>query len=104
LTIKIFVSYCSVDRVFKEQFIDGDYFLPSIGPVAELFDYELKVNFGEILPELNERINESSAIVMLISRHYVGSKYSLAEFWAGLEQHAQRNLVFVPVMIDAAAR
>jgi hypothetical protein len=98
---KVFLSYSSADIFWKKNFTDEDVF--GLGGDVTLIDYKDTSNFGPIKEWLTEQISNAAAVILFLSEHYVSQEYPIFEFWKSLEERTRRQIIFVPIMMDAQA-
>lgn len=99
----LFLSYASEDHEWVKQFTDPKWF--DVAPIQKR-DYLAgdKLEYGELGPWIDERLDEAHAVIAFISEKYRQKTAPLAELQRALEKYQRDRLIFVPIMLDSKAK
>src|SRR4051794_10471448 len=62
------------------------------------------LEFGTLTKWVDERINEATVVIAFVSEFYRNKGWTKVEWDKALADTQRRRLIFVPVMLDSAAR
>ncbi len=97
--IKVFISYAHKDEAYKNELITHLSILKRQGYITEWTDRKIKLG-NDWKKEINNSINTSEIILLLISPDFIASDYCYGiELEKALELHEVNKSVLVPIVI-----
>lgn len=101
--VSLFISYSHKDKAYLEEFKDHLKALERIGLVTSWHDRLIRAG-SEWEGEIDDKIEQSDVILLLISSSFVNSKYCFdIELERALTRHANRSALVVPILIRPVA-
>ena len=104
---RIFLSFASQDLKWVRAFTSADRFGLPLGADVQLVNYMdgENLSFGSLQPWLTNQADEASVLIAFVSSDYIAKPDTCGKEWRlGLEGYQKGRLIFVPVLMERAAR
>jgi hypothetical protein len=101
----VFLSFASEDAAWKINFVNPAWFSNILG-VVKTVDYQAgdAVPFGPINDWAAGKIHSAAVFVAFVSESYIQKEIPLLEWHTALSEVRRKELIFVPILLDAAAK
>ena len=101
----VFLSFASEDAAWKINFVNPAWFSNILG-VVKTVDYQAgdAVPFGPINDWAAGKIRSAAVFVAFVSESYIQKEIPLLEWHTALSEVRRKELIFVPILLDAAAK
>jgi hypothetical protein len=101
----LFLSFASEDAAWKTNFVNPVWFGNILG-TTHIVDYQNggALPFGPIDDWATDKIRRAAVFVAFVSEFYIQKKFPLFEWHSALSDVSRKELIFVPVLLDSAAK